>query len=513
MIISDREIKEYDNIIVGAGAGGLVVAKLISHSHPNDNSLLYEQHDAPGGCGGYFSRGNPKRVYDAGATQLVSLNDGEIQNKIFSLGCSETEKKLTFQKIENIFFHFPDDNSLISIDSNSKVKLLKGFISSKELSILRRIFYVSTKMSIPLWRALEQIPKFPIQSIKEFIHDIKLIFKMKNKLFILISFLFSFEIVSKLLGLKSNFLKTKQIINSLLLDTVQNHMKNVPWVLGSMGLSILGFGIYRLEGGMRSYFYNLSLQVQKKGLKIHYKHELKKIKICKEGFLLTIYDGKNKKISDVLVRKNLYLNLTIWNVLKVFDEKNGFTKKIQKKSLNDQTWGACALYGFFENQDDYPKSPWYHQIFSNSDEIVELNSSIYLSIYQEEHDTKIRNFTATIHFNISSYCFEKKDIYHKKILERIEKSLLIKIIKSEFASPQTFEKYTLRDRGQVGGIITNSFNMFFNPTPSSYLHPNKSSKLFLVGDTVFPGQGIISSSLSGIIAWERSTGLKFSELN
>ena len=289
-------------------------------------------------------------------------------------------------------------------------------------------------------------------------------------------------------------------------------MQNVPWIIGSMGLNILNYGIYRLNGGMRSYFYNLSLQIQKNEISINYCHELTKIKEIKKGFILTIYDKKTEKSKNVLVKNNLYLNITIWNFLELYQENNSFTKKLKQKIIKKSAWGACALYGYFEDNDNISEKPWYHQIFYEKDEINELKSSLYLSVYSREVNKNIRNFTATIHFKTELYDPEKKELYKLRLIERIENTLNLKVKYCEFASPKTFEKFTLRKFGKVGGFITNSYNMIFKPIPSIYNHPNQISRMYFVGDSVFPGQGIISSSISGIIACERSSNIKFNDI-
>ena len=91
-------------------------------------------------------------------------------------------------------------------------------------------------------------------------------------------------------------------------------------------------------------------------------------------------------------------------------------------------------------------------------------------------------------------------------------SLGIEILSPEFASQKTFEKYTAREKGRVGGLIINSLNTILKPIPNFYHHKNKKAKIFLIGDCYFPGQGIISSSVSGINAWERAFHCKFSQL-
>jgi len=505
--------EEFDNVIIGAGAGGIAVAKLLSENSNKNNTVLFEQHFAPGGCGGYFARGNPKRVFDVGATQLVAIQNGEIQNKIFCLNKKEIIKFPDSEKIENIYFHFPNDNTSMSIDSKVNIKIIEGKLEENEERVLKNIIHFSNLTSKEIWVNLKYIPKLPINSIKELFHNLAIFFRMKNKLTLFSTFFLSYLTVCKLLGLKNNFKKSHDILNSLLLDTVQNKIKYVPWIFGSMGISILNYGIYRLNGGMRTYFMDLAFQIQDKGIKINYQHELLSIEEDKKGFILSILDRKKNIRKKILAHKNLFLNITVWNFLKIYKEENSFKKKLNHKIKNRSSWGACALFGYFEHKETYPIGPWYHQIFFEENEIEELKSSLYLSVYKKEQNNNIRCFTATIHFKINQYDHQKKEFYKNKLIARIEKTLKIKIQNCEFASPSTYEKFTYRDKGKVGGMITNAYDIIFKSIPSVYKHPNKSSKLFFVGDSVFPGQGIVSSSISGVIAWERATNLKFSELD
>jgi phytoene dehydrogenase-like protein len=53
-------------------------------------------------------------------------------------------------------------------------------------------------------------------------------------------------------------------------------------------------------------------------------------------------------------------------------------------------------------------------------------------------------------------------------------------------TPSTFENYTLRHRGYVGGIPNTIDRKLWNMTSGH----TPFNRLFMVGDTIFPGQGI-----------------------
>ena len=86
---------------------------------------------------------------------------------------------------------------------------------------------------------------------------------------------------------------------------------------------------------------------------------------------------------------------------------------------------------------------------------------------------------------------KKKIKFEEIILENFKKIFkdygIITIGEGEVGTPLTFEKYTGRYEGRVGGIPhLLDYYPFLYP---SCLTPD--SNFFRVGDTVFPGQGVV----------------------
>ncbi|MCB9636280.1 MAG: hypothetical protein H6721_29565 [Sandaracinus sp.] len=62
------------------------------------------------------------------------------------------------------------------------------------------------------------------------------------------------------------------------------------------------------------------------------------------------------------------------------------------------------------------------------------------------------------------------------------------------ASPRTFERFTGRDHGYVGGIPRRAgLSAYRRLVPRAYL-----PGLYLVGDSVFPGQSTLATALGGL---------------
>jgi phytoene dehydrogenase-like protein len=77
-----------------------------------------------------------------------------------------------------------------------------------------------------------------------------------------------------------------------------------------------------------------------------------------------------------------------------------------------------------------------------------------------------------------------------------------KLLHAEFASPRSFLRYTRRTAGAVGGAPVARSNSNFLAVGSDVLGPG----LWVVGDSVFPGQGTLATVLSAIRAVERISG-------
>ena len=79
---------------------------------------------------------------------------------------------------------------------------------------------------------------------------------------------------------------------------------------------------------------------------------------------------------------------------------------------------------------------------------------------------------------------------------------------AEFASPRSFARYTRRAEGAVGGPPVGRGNSNLLAAGPDLLGPG----LWVVGDSVFPGQGTMAVVLSAIRVIERISGRSWAEM-
>jgi phytoene dehydrogenase-like protein len=517
------------HLIVGAGAAGCAAAKCFAAAGLARDVVWLEQHNEPGGCAGYFSRGAPRRSYDAGATQLIECAPGSLQEQLYSLAPAEnqTPAEQLFEKIPTITQHWPDRKIAVVLKSDGKVDWQAQRSPTpeeqKELAVLETFLGHCCNEAAWMWSLLSDIPRFPPQSFEDIRRALMLFLKVPLQKKILFPFLFLANARTFM-----NFHRVRRdglandVLSGLLIDTTQSSPEKSPWLAAAMGMSILSRGIYRCRKGMRAYFRPSVSAFEERGGTYNPSQSVIKIETTPEGFLVTSFNRKTQSTTKYLVTDSALLNLTVWDVVSglVPQEDPLRTTRTyrvwEKRAKREHGWGAFALYAVLRDQEAWPAEPHFHQIFPEADETPELQSSLYVSIPARNDPANppgYRVMTATLHLESLELSQAQRQLYATLLSKRISAALGVELEQLETAFPRTFEHFTARRGGQVGGYRLTLRNFLFFATPSMLTHPSKkNAKLLLMGDTVFPGQGVVACSVSGIIAFERATNLTFRSL-
>jgi phytoene dehydrogenase-like protein len=105
----------------------------------------------------------------------------------------------------------------------------------------------------------------------------------------------------------------------------------------------------------------------------------------------------------------------------------------------------------------------------------------------------------------------RKDEYRVRLLSALEQALpgtRDRLTHEEFATPRSYIRYTRRTAGAVGGPPVARGNSNLLAVDSDVFGPG----LWVVGDSVFPGQGTMATVLSAIRVVERITGVAWDSI-
>jgi phytoene dehydrogenase-like protein len=450
----------YDVIVIGAGAGGLSSALLALDK--NKRVLILESHQTPGGCAGYFKRGS--FTFDVGATTLGYAQANGVIDDFF--------KKINYHheiiKIDpGIVFHL--ENKTVKRWS-SEAKWLQELNLHFPFYPHYKFWIQTKKISDLLFACLPFFKQLPPKKISD-LPPFKILVKLTP---LLPLFFISLQSWIRLYQRIPNDLL--KILNHLCLISAQNKTQDTPAIIGALALHYPAHTYYPM-GGMGGLMKSLSELFLQRGGEILFGKKVLSVTQNEEHFLV-------KSENEIYFSNEVISNQTITSL----DQK-----------ISYPSWGAFCVY--FAVKFSSPESSLYHQIIDDSGfgMFVSLSYPGDLMKAPEEWQT----VTISTHVNADEWqktnpdYKENKQVLRDKMIELFRKHfnhLEIQEIKFlQAGTPSSFEYYTLRPQGKVGGIV-HSLSLPFWRWPGQ----DKRKGFYRVGDTLFPGQGLVAVILGSM---------------
>lgn len=491
----------YDYIIIGAGFGGLSAGLLLQQK--GANVLILESHTVSGGCASYFrriSKENPvgNFNFDVGATTLSGLRqDQPLYKFIHQTGIAEEVNQYVFKQQIGVTSHINAKKIFRYAEDKLWIKECLGKFGSGEN--MRKFWELIIKLEKKSYGLIPKLKNFPPTTLTDYFSLPKNPLNL-NLLYYLTQ---SVDGVLKKFSLYENK-DFRSFLNEQLMITAQALADKVPFLPAALALNYPS-ETYYVKGGMYSFAKIIEEKFNLSGGKILFKNRAEKI--IKEKNSFTVHTNKGEYKAEKIIS-----NAPIWDNEKLFadEEDKKYFRKISEK--NSDAWGAFTLYfGVEDNFDDL--NSLYHQIHFKSS--LTNSKSIFVSISRKDDEFKAprgwRTVTISTHLeNAEEWKKYPKEIYEEKkrilteeIFEALNNNLpgfsecSKKFVLS--GSPKTFEFYTKRKNGFVGGIPITISRNFFKQIPSK----TPIEGYYLVGDTVFPGQGAPAVILGAMMLAER----------
>lgn len=168
----------------------------------------------------------------------------------------------------------------------------------------------------------------------------------------------------------------------------------------------------------------------------------------------------------------------------------------------EEGWGAAMLYLVVE-PDAIPEEGAHHlELVADPDAPFLEGNHVFCSISARgEERAPDGGRTVTVSTHVPMQPREDPATYIASVQARMRSTLrrlapgLAEAVRSEMtASPRTFERFTGRHRGLVGGVPRRyGWHNYEHMWPSPV-----AEGLYLVGDTVFPGQSTLATALGGV---------------
>ena len=485
-------IMNIDNIVIGAGYAGLATAALLAKQ--GKEVILLEKHSAIGGCASFFRR--MRYTFDVGATTLSGLRPHQPLGRLFQ----ELNLKPEIMHCDpGMVIHLDDHQIVRHADLDKWIAEAESHFGKKgQRGFWTEIHAIDEKM----WTVLHRNPEFPPKSLGDLI---KMGSRISNlsALPLLRDLFRPMDVLIEKHGLKSNAL-FKKFINEQLLISTQSFSDTAPIVTGAMGLAYPADTYYPI-GGITKPAQLLAEYIRNNGGTIILKESVDSIDIqSDDSFMVKTTKGNEYQA------KHLFNSIPIWN-MKQIAKGNAIGNLAEQYSYTfSKAWGAFTAYFAIETE-FHPASP-YSQIHTTSRIPHCDGDSFFVTWSPKEDSVKAPEGWSTItistHTEASQwYGLSEEDYARKKedtlsfILAEFNRVFpQVASLEKQYVdagTPTTFEHYTGRHQGFVGGLQHSVELGLFNLPKNITSIKNYA----VIGDTSFPGQGtpaVVMSAMNAV---------------
>ncbi len=490
-----------DVVVVGGGMGGLATAALARAW--GLRVTLLESHTKLGGCAGWFDRG--PYTFDVGATALMGLGAGE------PIGDFLNEIGLEFRGVRTPAYRVCMPDRTFEITPDRARFLHDSEESYPGQSQAKRFFWnLQEAVGSTLFKVASAVPRLPVRSLTDIFHDVRVL--GLGGILAASTWPLSVANVLRILGL-SRDRSFETLVAMLLQDTAQAGPETVPFANAAACIQAYRMGMSRPSGGMRALAEGIGTRFTTLGGILKRATLVDRVEKTKQGHFEVITRRRER-----IQTRDVVFNLPLDRAADLLGESlQGRLSQLEAQSR--AAWSAFTGYLAFRRDAISDASPLFHQVLQNYNAPIHDGNNILISLsppgdpgYGPE---SVRVATMSTHVrpedwaNLSRSEHEsKKDAYAKKMIEGLGRAIPEApgaIVHAEFGTPRSFNRYTRRAHGSVGGPPVSRSNSNFLAVGSDALGPG----IWLVGDSVFPGQGTMAVVLSGIRVVERLTGRRW----
>lgn len=473
-----------DVAVIGAGFGGLAAALELSRA--GADVVLLEQLRYPGGCASTFTRGGAR--YEAGATLFSGFAEGQL----FRQWIDELELDVDFRTMDPLVelrtpsFHLP-----IPPEREAFLERLVALAPADERAI-RAFFAEQRKVADALWALFDEpalLPPFDARSLFRHVRRAPRYVPLLRVIGL------PLETVLRRHGL-IGCRPLRTFLDAVCQITVQCDVAQVeaPFALAAMDYYFRGTG--HIHGGIGQLAWALARATEAHGGELRFTDQVRAIERVGQSWKLTTRKGE-------LRARQVIANLTPHALRRIRGQST--TRLDELARAVEGGWGAAMIYLQLE-PGALPDRPEAHHLELVRNERVPFTEGNHLfcsisAVDEERGPGGERTVTISTHVPMkklragdpASYV---RSIQHRMAtnLDELAPELVEATIHSMTGSPRTFERFTGRDFGYVGGIPRIRGLHHYRALTNPPIWKN----LWMVGDSVFPGQSTLATALGGV---------------
>ncbi len=471
----------YDVIVIGGGVAGLTAAAILAHY--GARTVVYERHNVPGGCASFYQRDGYR--FDVGATLVGGFGLRGVHRSLNA----ELDIDVSARAIEpSMVIHLPDDTVVRYGDERWAPERRRAFGEAAE----------------PFWQRQERIAelawdlstRFPALPVDAF--GVRTLARAVRPRHLPLVATLGRTVDAILPRGADRRLRT--FIDAQLLITAQCDARRADLAYGCTALDLAREGTFHLADGTSTIATALARAIRRAGSRIAYGTAVASIATRRgRACGVRLDDG------TFVAARAVVAAIPAQNVVRLCPDVGPFYRA--RLAALPQRWGAAALFCGLPPGVVPSGTASHHQVVASYDEPLGEGITAFVSFSDEGETRRARRggraVTITTHTDVARWERAHRDgrtdalraEYRRLLgsaLERIVPGAFARAEIVEFADPHTYERYTGRLRGLVGGAAQTPAVA----TLGALSHRTPVRGLYACGDTTFPGQSTVGVSLS-----------------
>jgi C-3',4' desaturase CrtD len=488
----------HEVVVVGGGIGGLTVAALLA-ARGVDVCLL-EKEPRGGGCAVSFERFGYR--FEAGASLYASWRPGEIHERVFAeLPVAAPEVRAA---LPSYVVRLPDGTDVPILERDEEFE-----------EQLRRSFPECFEQAIRFYREIRPVAE-ALNRVARRVPDLRTASSLRRARAALPEAHLAARVMRGMRRTAAEYLggvsdRFRRFIDVQLEIFSQRASADCSYLYAAVALELPRRGMYAIRGGASSLADVLTESIRQSGGILRFNAPALRLAYDEAGRATGVDLLSGERVE---ARRAVISNLTIWDTYGKLAGSSRTPESVRRRIKNLRGWGAYLLYlGLDEAVAE--QLPAEH-ILALTDwqegkdytpEETQFMFGIAPAWDRRAPEGKRAVTVSTFTEAEQWFSFHEDESEHEAQdqamlegwWERIHSMMPelgagIEVI--ETATPRSFYDYTRRRLGMVGGLgqPLDLFGM------NSFTHRTPIPNLYMVGDTVFPGQGVAGVTQSALIA-------------
>jgi len=483
----------YDVAVIGAGIAGMATAARLQAR--GLRTIVFESHGQPGGCAGFFRRRG--FAFDVGATTLVDFEPGGVGGELLAgIGMPAVPG----EALPGYVAWLPDRRVTLHRDSWAwSVERLRSLGDSPAH---HRFWDWMDRLAAVFWRASRDGVKLPLAGIGDALRAAQRLGLGNLPLARYLRWTMADALRS--CGLHEDR-PLRGLLSMLLEDTVHATVEQAPLINAALGMTIRGAGLTRATGGMFGFWQRFVAHYRQLGGVLRVGCSVSEVRRQADGFVVQTRRGDfpaHQVVSAVPAPLTARLIPELAPTLRPYLERDA-------QSLG----GAVVVFLGVPEAEVAGQAFTHHQLLQDYAAPLGDGNNMFVSVSAPgdlvSAPVGCRAVMISTHCRLedwqgldaAEYQRRKADIgkrligYARRVYPQLGQAALV----DEVATPCTYERFTRRPGGAVGGVRQALTNSNQRALPHDLGVPG----LWLVGDSTWPGLGTVACVLGSRFVAER----------